>query len=72
LDRPRLAMDIMTAIADTKTTINSVHARATKNKLASVNVKIEIRSLDHLDYIINKLRRLKDVIEVKRVTPGSM
>jgi guanosine-3',5'-bis(diphosphate) 3'-pyrophosphohydrolase len=72
LDRPRLAMDIMTAIADTKTTINSVHARATKNKLASVNVKIEIRSLDHLDYIMNKLRRLKDVIEVKRVTPGSM
>lgn len=70
LDRPRLAMDIMTAIADTKTPINSVHARATKNKLASVNVKIEIKSLEHLEYIMNKLRRLKDVIEVKRVTPG--
>ncbi|MDD2496906.1 MAG: bifunctional (p)ppGpp synthetase/guanosine-3',5'-bis(diphosphate) 3'-pyrophosphohydrolase [Desulfitobacteriaceae bacterium] len=72
LDRPRLAMDIMTAIADTKTTINSVHARATKNKLASVNVKIEIKSLDHLEYIMNKLRRLPDIIEVKRVTPGNM
>jgi guanosine-3',5'-bis(diphosphate) 3'-pyrophosphohydrolase len=70
LDRPRLAMDIMSAIADTKTTINSVHARATKNKLASVNVKMEIKSLDHLEYIMNKLKRLKDVIEVKRVTPS--
>lgn len=70
LDRPRLAMDIMSMIADTKTTINSVHARVTKNKLASVNVKMEIKSLDHLEYIMNKLRRLKDVIEVKRVTPN--
>ena len=59
VDRPRLAMDIMSAIADTKTTINAVHARATKNKLASVNVRIEIKSLDHLEYIINKLKRLK-------------
>ncbi|MEL7568015.1 MAG: TGS domain-containing protein, partial [Dehalobacterium sp.] len=70
LDRPRLAMDVMSVIADTKTTINSVHARATKNKLASVNVKMEIKSLDHLEYIMNKVRRLKDVIEVKRVTPS--
>ncbi|MGI6712936.1 MAG: RelA/SpoT family protein [Bacillota bacterium] len=70
LDRPRLAMDIMTAIADTKTIINSVHARATKNKHAAVNLKIEIKSLDHLDYIMNKVRRVKDVIEVRRVTPG--
>jgi guanosine-3',5'-bis(diphosphate) 3'-pyrophosphohydrolase len=70
MDRPRLAMDIMSAIADTKTTINSVHARAIKNKLASVNVKMEIKSLDHLEYIMNKLKRLKDVIEVKRVTPS--
>lgn len=70
LDRPRLAMDVMSVIADTKTTINSVHARVTKNKLAAVNVKMEIKSLDHLEYIMNKVRRLKDVIEVKRVTPS--
>ncbi|ATW28323.1 RelA/SpoT family protein [Candidatus Formimonas warabiya] len=70
LDRPRLAVDIMSVIADTKTTINSVHARATKNKLASINIKMEIKSLDHLEYIMNKVRKLKDVIEVKRVTPS--
>jgi guanosine-3',5'-bis(diphosphate) 3'-pyrophosphohydrolase len=70
LDRTHLAMDVMSAISDTKTTINSVHARATKNKLASINVKMEIKSLDHLEYIMNKVRRLKDVIEVKRVTPS--
>jgi len=70
VDRPRLAMDVMSAIADTKTTINSLNARATRNKLALVNIKMEIRSLDHLEYIMNKVRRLKDVMEVRRVTPG--
>ncbi|KKM09231.1 (p)ppGpp synthetase [Clostridiales bacterium PH28_bin88] len=70
VDRPRLAMDIMTTIADTKTIINSVHARATRNNLATVDLKIEIKSLDHLNYITEKVKRIKDVLEVKRVTPS--
>lgn len=69
LDRPRLAMDIMSAVADTKTIINSVHARATRNNMATIDLKIEIRSLEHLQYILDKIRRIKDVMEVKRVTP---
>ncbi|GAW92697.1 RelA/SpoT family protein [Calderihabitans maritimus] len=70
IDRPRLAMDIMAAVADTKTIINAVHARATKNKLATVDLKIEIRSLEHLEYVMQKVRKIKDVLEVKRVTPS--
>ncbi|MDN5347870.1 MAG: diphosphokinase / guanosine-3,5-bis(diphosphate) 3-diphosphatase [Clostridia bacterium] len=70
IDRPRLATDIMTAIADTKTIINSVHARATRNNLAAVDLKIEIRGLEHLNYIMDKIRRIRDVLEVRRVTPG--
>ncbi|HHX51017.1 MAG TPA: bifunctional (p)ppGpp synthetase/guanosine-3',5'-bis(diphosphate) 3'-pyrophosphohydrolase, partial [Clostridia bacterium] len=69
IDRPRLAMDIMMAITDTKTIINAVNARATRNGLATVDLKVEIRSPDHLDYIMNKIRKVKDVLEVKRVTP---
>lgn len=69
VDRPKLAMEIMTTISDTKTVINSVHARATKNKLAVVTLKIEIRNLAHLDYIMEKVRRIKDVLEVRRITP---
>ncbi|GEA16102.1 MAG: diphosphokinase / guanosine-3,5-bis(diphosphate) 3-diphosphatase [Moorella sp. (in: firmicutes)] len=70
LDRPNLAMDIMAAVADTKTIINSVHARATRNDQALVDLKIEIRSLEHLNYIMDKIRRIRDVMEVKRVIPG--
>lgn len=69
-DRPRLAMDIISAVADAKTIINAVHARATKDNFAVVDLKVEIRNLDHLNYIMDKVRRIKDVLEVRRVTPG--
>ncbi|MHB1418156.1 MAG: RelA/SpoT family protein [Bacillota bacterium] len=70
MDRPLLATDIMTTIADTKTIINAVHARATRNSMATVDLKIEIRSLDHLQYIMDKVKRIRDVVEVKRITPS--
>ncbi len=70
LDRPRLTTDIMNTIADTKTVINAVNARAKKNKIALVNLKIEIRDLEHLCNIIQKVSRVSDVLEVHRVVPS--
>ncbi len=69
-DRPRLTTDIMNTIADTKTIINAVNARAKKNKMALVTLKIEIRDLDHLYTIIQKVSRVSDVLEVHRVVPS--
>lgn len=70
IDRPRLAMDIMMAIADTKTIINAINARATKDNLATIDLKLEIKGLDHLEYITNRIKKVHDVLEVKRVTPS--
>lgn len=70
IDRPRLAMDIMNTVADTKTNINSVHARSKRNNVAVVDLKVEIRSLEHLYYLMDRIRRVKDVLEVKRITPS--
>jgi len=69
LDRANLAMDIMSAVQDTKTIINSVHARALKNNQACVDLKLEIRSLEHLQYIMDKIKKIKDVQELHRVIP---
>ena len=69
-DRDHLTMDIMSAISDTKTTINAVFSRAMKSGMATVNVKMEVKSNSHFDFICNKIRRIKDVIEVKRVIHG--
>ncbi|HWJ02634.1 MAG TPA: bifunctional (p)ppGpp synthetase/guanosine-3',5'-bis(diphosphate) 3'-pyrophosphohydrolase [Verrucomicrobiae bacterium] len=70
LDRPRLTLDVMNAVADTKTVINAVNARATKNKMALIHLKIEIRNLEHLEFVVQKIKRVKDIMEVHRITPG--
>jgi GTP pyrophosphokinase len=69
LPRQGLAVEIMSTIADTKTIINAVHSRANRNNLSTVDLKIEIKSMEHLSYVMDKIRRVKDVLEVKRVTP---
>ncbi len=69
MERPRLILDVMRVVTDTKTIINGVNSFPHKeNKTFSVILKLEIKSLDHLDYIMSKVRKIKDVLEVKRVT----
>lgn len=69
VDRPRLTTDVMNTIADAKTAINSVHARAKKNKLAMINLKLEIKNIEHLQLIMQKVKRVTDVLDVRRVIP---
>ena len=70
VDRDHLTMDVMTAISDTKTVINKVFGRSMKDGTAIVTLKIEVKSNSHFEYICNKLRRIKGVMEVKRVIHG--
>lgn len=67
-DRPRLVMDITMAISELKTTINGVNMRVGKDKISTMDLKLEINSIEQLDYLIHKVSRLPDVIEVKRLT----
>lgn len=70
-DRARLATDIMNVIADTRTQILAINARRVgKDNQASVLLSIEIRDLSHLNYIMQKIRRVKDVTYVERVNSG--
>lgn len=66
-DRDRLTIDVITAISETKTTINTVYGRSLKNGMALIDVKIEVKSNSHLEFIMNKIRRIKNVVEVRRV-----
>ena len=69
-DRPHLTTDIMTTIADTDTVINAVNARALKNRMAKVNLKLEIHNVEHLYKIMQKVSHVSDVLEVHRVVPS--
>ncbi|NLK00973.1 MAG: bifunctional (p)ppGpp synthetase/guanosine-3',5'-bis(diphosphate) 3'-pyrophosphohydrolase [Clostridia bacterium] len=69
IDRSRLAMDIMNVVADAKTTINAINARAISNNLALVQLKIEVKSLEQMRHVMDKIGRIRDVLEVRRVIP---
>jgi GTP pyrophosphokinase len=69
IDRPRLATDIMNIIADTKININAINARGVSRNLALVDLKIEVNSMEQLTHIMEKIKRVKDVLEVRRVLP---
>ena len=70
LDRPRLTTDVMDVIADTRIQINSVFSRATKGQIAIMNFKLEIKDMDKLHAVMQRIKTVKDVIDVKRVLPG--
>ncbi len=72
MDRPRLTTDVMNVIADTRVQINSVFSRVTKNGLALINLKLEVIDMDHLTAVKQRIQKVKDVLEVRRVLPGEI
>ncbi|MGI6554174.1 MAG: RelA/SpoT family protein [Bacillota bacterium] len=69
LDRARLTTDIMNVVADTKANINAVNARAVSHNLALIHLKIEVSSIEQMNHILDKIRRVQDVLDVRRVVP---
>lgn len=69
-DRPHLTTDIMTTITETDTVINAVNARVLKNRMAKVNLKLEIHNVEHLYRVMQKVSHVSDVLEVHRVVPS--
>ena len=66
MDRDALGMNIMAAISETKTRINSINFEVDEDKICHGNVKMEINNLNQLEYIMNKLKKIRGVTEVNR------
>lgn len=67
LDRRGLTIEVMNAIAETKTDISAVQARADKRKIASILLTIHIRNVDHLHTVVERIKRIKDIYTVRRI-----
>jgi len=52
-----------------KIPINSVHGRSIKQGQAMINLKLEIKNLNQLNHIFDKVKKVKDVMETFRVKP---
>lgn len=69
MDRAGLLTDVMAIITEMKISADWVNARGAKNRMATIDLVLEIQSLEQLEHIMNKIRRVKDVYDVWRVTP---
>ena len=69
-DRANLVGDILTITSESKLNIFSMNCKADKNKLATMQFGIDITSLDQLEYVMNRIRRLKGVYSVERIVSG--
>ena len=70
-DRPGLVSDIMLITADAKLNLFSVNCQVDKNKNCTTYIGFDITSLDQLEYVMNRIRRMKDVYTVERVVDAS-
>ncbi|MGL5512249.1 MAG: RelA/SpoT family protein, partial [Sporomusa sp.] len=67
-DRRNLLSDIMMVAAEAKINVSTLNARVQKNKTAVITMDIDISNLVQLEHIMNKMRRVKDVFSVHRMT----
>ncbi|MFO8191557.1 MAG: bifunctional (p)ppGpp synthetase/guanosine-3',5'-bis(diphosphate) 3'-pyrophosphohydrolase [Bacillota bacterium] len=70
-DRKNLLADIMADVNESKVDITAVTARADKNNLAIIHMTMVVRDQPHLDQIMAKIKKVKDVYSVTRYVYGA-
>ncbi len=70
-DRKNLLADIMSSVNESKVDITAVNARADKNNIATIYLTMIVKDQAHLDQIMNKIKKIKEVYEVRRYVYGS-
>jgi len=65
-------MDIMSIMAETKTIVNGVHVAVDKKaNMASIVLRLEVKTMDQVDYLMKRIHKVKDVLEVRRLVNQS-
>ena len=66
-DRNRFLNEVLQAVSESKTVISAVTGRSDKNRMAVVHITILIKNIDHLQSVVEKIKRVKDVYSVQRI-----
>ncbi len=70
-DRKNLLADIMATVNESKIEVTAVSARTDKNQEATIHMTLAVRDQVHLDQIMGKINKVKDVFSVRRYVYGS-
>lgn len=65
-DRTGLLVDILNVIKDTKAKLMGVNTKTTKERIAIMDVNIEIENIEELNKLIKMIRKVDSVYEIRR------
>lgn len=66
-DRQGLLNEVLLAVSDTKTNIASVYGRSDRQKTFNIHMVIMIHNITHLQRVVNRIKQIPDVINVRRI-----
>ena len=66
MDRPNLVSDVALALGDMRVPIYSLTARAAEQGRARMSVTVGITNTEHLNSVVARLKKVKDVVSVTR------
>lgn len=71
-DRSGILMEVMAVLSELKITITNMNAKVIEDtKNVNINVVVEIRDISQLDFVMTKLRRIREVYTVQRSKGGA-
>ena len=65
-DRSGVLAEVMAVLSEMKINISSVHAKTSDTKMVDIQLGIQVRDIAQLEFVMTKLRRVKDVFGVRR------
>ncbi|NBD25952.1 RelA/SpoT family protein [Paenibacillus glycinis] len=66
-DRSGLLNEVLQAVSESKTNISAVSGRSDKNKLVMIHMTVLIRNIEHLQAVVERIKRVKDIYSVHRI-----
>ncbi|ABO49272.1 (p)ppGpp synthetase I, SpoT/RelA [Desulforamulus reducens MI-1] len=70
LDRAGFLNDVLNVLLDLKINASRVNARSRKDQMSTVELALQVRNTEQLEYLMNKMKRVKDTYGVRRVSTG--
>lgn len=66
-DRKGLLSEVTRVISDAKIAVSALNARTSKDRIAILNLTVEIDNIEQLDRVMQKFKNIQGVIDVHRV-----
>jgi GTP pyrophosphokinase len=67
MDRNQILMDVVNAVSECKVNITALNGRSTKDRLTLIHITVMVADRGHLENVINRINRVKDVYQVHRI-----